>query len=75
MIMIIIYTIVSFWIALTLWIVISYLIFRNKYHDKKTGFKKCGVCGKTPSTIYYRDGFIRRYHCLEHSKELNNINK
>lgn len=74
--MILIYTIIFFWTALPLMVLISYVRFRIKYHDKKTGWKKCGVCGKTPSDIYYRDGFIfRRYHCLEHSKELNNKNK
>jgi hypothetical protein len=70
--MIIIYTILFFWISSLILLGISYLIFRKKYTDKKTGWKKCYVCGKTPSDIYYTDGrfLIRHYYCLEHSKDL-----
>lgn len=71
MIMIIIYTILFFWISSLILLGISYWIFKKKYTDKKTGWKKCGICGKTPSDIYYIDGgFFRRYYCLEHSKDL-----
>jgi len=71
MIMIIIYTILFFWIAGLIWMGISYFIFRKKYTDKKTGWKKCCVCGKTPSEIYFNDGiFLTKYYCSEHSKDL-----
>ena len=56
-----------------LWLLIYYhFIWRKKYYDKKTGWYKCGVCGKTPSNIYFRNGiFFTKYHCLEHSKNEN----
>lgn len=60
-------TIPSFLIS---WIIISYFIWRKKYYDKKTGWNKCGVCGKTPSDIYFVYGvYFKKYHCLEHSKD------
>jgi hypothetical protein len=71
--MIIVYTILFFWIAGLIWMGISYLIFRKKYTDKKTGWKKCCVCGKTPSEIYFNDDdrFLNRhYYCSEHKKDL-----
>jgi hypothetical protein len=47
---------------------ITYLFWRKKYVDRKTGWHKCGVCGAVTDPIYYEDGFfIRRYHCKEHS--------
>ena len=72
MAMIIIYTILFFWIAGSTWMGISYLIFRKKYTDKKTGWKKCYVCGKTPSVICYNeDEFLfKKYYCYEHIKDL-----
>jgi hypothetical protein len=70
--MIIIYTILFFWISSLILLAISYLIFRKKYTDKKTGWKKCCVCGKTPSDIYYYDDgiFFTKYYCSEHRKDL-----
>jgi uncharacterized membrane protein YhfC len=45
-------------------IIIGMIIWRRKYYDKKTGWKKCGVCGSVVSPIFYEEGILgRKYHC------------
>jgi hypothetical protein len=64
---IVICTILFFWIAILIWVLVSYWIYKKKNYDKKTGWRRCSVCGKIPPEIYYIDGVFRDYHCLEHS--------
>jgi len=59
-----------FSLFITLVIICYFLIWRSRYYDKKKRWKRCRVCGKTPSDIYFDNSYyFTRYYCLEHSKE------